>query len=857
MTEEEKAVEREEKAEEQSEEKCEGSAKEVAEEEPTKEDSPKEEAKAALLKPKEPEKPKEQEEDAMNEAKPKIGAGSVDTSPYDSTLNVVSSNGGRLLMTLSQGGFQYLLAGARTTVGLTSGRYMFEVKVIETHTRQESPGQQARVPMPRHLVRLGLSHAGSSLFLGDGEGNVSIDSEGFFQEGKNRKKVSQKFGRDVCITFLINLDAGSPNANTISLFREGIRICEPQAIPENMLGKPLYPTITYKNVTLQMNYGPAPCAPLPFKCYMLAEAAEADVELAPVPAAGNGKCKVVVPVGLPEQGFFDWVDAFIDKNPDFVELSDRKILEWAAKSGMWRQKSGALYSNDKPDMKFGIPQFDDMSASKLLAQVAPTVRRNFVIPELRSNLLQRERSMVLKNFSSPDFKKVATVIMGEPSDEHKAKVQELLVAEKKETIMADRKKKVAEEERKRLLEERKKKVEQAKLLREGKKFEDVKDEEEQSTKEHIEEDVEVELTDEEKALWYRKGATQDVLEVTLAKSYVDFSIPTAAEGFDEVNFAWQAESDCSKILKDWIFAKKLTQRVDDITPGFWFKEHTAEWTKTLGQWRKLANEWKNPTKKNSIIEKKKEAKKKEAEEKGEEAPNDMDIDAEDIDVSAVEDVTDIGSGEPLFANFAHEDWTLLSARVDFHFLLHAFKKDLNDPDRPSFTEKDAAFYFNKYFKKAFNLNSFGTNKFERFVALVKDTVAVNEKSALLEAVLPDDTLTSTFVKLTEEHRRERQRRLDAGDESAELKFPQTGASAPAHAGPASITPRVGFPAGSVGRVGVGGAAGAKGTGGVRPLYAGAAVGGVRPPYAGVVAAGLKRPAVTPPQTTSYIAKQPR
>ena len=33
----------------------------------------------------------------------------------------------------------------------------------------------------------------------------------------------------------------------------------------------------------------------------------------------------------------------------------------------------------------------------------------------------------------------------------------------------------------------------------------------------------------------------------------------------------------------------------------------------------------------------------------------MKVDAESLDPFAVEDVTDIGSGEPLFANFAYED----------------------------------------------------------------------------------------------------------------------------------------------------------------------------------------------------------
>eukprot|EP00438_Fugacium_kawagutii_P015722 Skav235345 [mRNA] locus=scaffold520:1253293:1253487:- [translate_table: standard] len=41
---------------------------------------------------------------------------------------------------------------------------------------------------------------------------------------------------------------------------------------------------------------------------------------------------------------------------------------------------------------------------------------------------------------------------------------------------------------------------------------------------------------------------------------------------------------------------------------------------------------------------------------------------------------------PLFEKFQYEDWTLLSTRYELHLLLHSFKKDLNDPDRPSFGE---------------------------------------------------------------------------------------------------------------------------------------------------------------------------
>lgn len=39
----------------------------------------------------------------------------------------------------------------------------------------------------------------------------------------------------------------SPNAYTISLFKDGKRACEPQPLPDNLHGKALYPTINYRH----------------------------------------------------------------------------------------------------------------------------------------------------------------------------------------------------------------------------------------------------------------------------------------------------------------------------------------------------------------------------------------------------------------------------------------------------------------------------------------------------------------------------------------------------------------------------------------------------------------------------------
>jgi len=738
--------------------------------------------------PAEPEKPKEAEADAAEETRPKLAEGAADVNVSDATLNVLPTAGNKVLMTLTEGGFQYLLAGARATVGLKAGRYMLEVKILETHQRGEPAGNQqggqGKAPQPKHLVRLGLSHGGSSLLLGDGSSEgICFDSEGFFTFEKSRKKVSSRFGRDSTVALVVNLDQASPNANTVSLFRDGVRVSEPQAIPEKLRGKPLFPHVTYKNVTLQVNLGPRPLAPLPFACHAVGSAALDDVEVAPRPT--EDACEVVFPVGLPEQGYFDWVDTFLAQNPGFHELSDRKIMDWAVKSGLWKP-SGPRGSSDKPEFKFGLPALDDHSVRRVLASAAPAMRRNFVVPELKANLLASERKAALAKFEAFGYKKTAMVVMGEPTAEHRERVQELILADKRAKAEAAKKRKAAEEERKRLVEEKKKKAEEARKARLAKKDGDEPKEdeakEEDAKEDAKDEEAVIELTEEEKAMKFRKLATPDVAEAIVSKVYAEFSLPTKEDGFDEISFKWQGEAECSKFLKDWIFAKKMTQRVEDLQPGQEFKDTWQAWTKSIQAWRKLHSDWKNPGAKKALLAKRAEAKKKAAEEKGDEAPKEeekpMEIDVEDLDVFGVEDVTDIGNGEPLFANFAYEDWTLMSVRYELHLLLLSFKKDLNDPDRPSFTEKDVSFYFNRYFKKTFALKTFAVSSFADFVELVKDTLSVDAESGFLKGVLAEDTPVSNFVKLAEDNRRERQRRLDAGDETAELKFPRTAPAPP-------------------------------------------------------------------------------
>eukprot|EP00930_Biecheleria_cincta_P097596 TRINITY_DN892_c0_g2_i1.p1 TRINITY_DN892_c0_g2~~TRINITY_DN892_c0_g2_i1.p1 ORF type:complete len:869 (-),score=256.49 TRINITY_DN892_c0_g2_i1:48-2276(-) len=705
---------------------------------------------------------------------------------------------------------QFLLACSRANVGLKAGRYMFEARIVETQVSSHG-GHGDNWNKPKQVVRLGLSTAGSSLFLGDGPNNVYFESDGFFVHEKTRQKCGPRIQRDQTVALLLNLDAASPNANTVSLFVNGKRASQPQALPESLVGKPLFPTIAFKGVSLEVNFGPLPRVALPFSCRMVGDAAAVDTEAAQM-STSTGKNQVVFPVGLPEQGYFDWVDEFCEKNPGFIELSDRRIIEWAVKSGVGR-KSHASGSNDKPSANMGIPSLDDWSVRKVITSVAPLLGRNYIVPELRANLLPSERQKNLKHFVAKDFERKAVVVMGQPTASYKQRVQELLVAAKKEKARAEKEKKAREEERKRLLELKKAKAEEAKKQRlaaaqrkkEGKEepVEEPKEEDEKKVEDvKMEEpEVEPELTEEEKKLSYRKTPLPDISEQILAKSYANFALPTKEEGFDAISYEWQSEQDVTTLLKSWVLEKKLTQRAEDLTPGADFKEKWASWQKTLQAWKQRQSEFKNPGKRKALLAKKVEAAKKaiveeqktlleagseeaakELEEKAIKDAQPKEIDLEDLDVLSVEDVMDVGSGEPLFSKFAYEDWTLLSLRYEIHLMLHSFKKDLNDPDRASFGEKHFSYYYNKYTKKTWNQNQFGVKTLGQVLAFIKDTVTIAGTSDFLTAEQAEDTSVDMFVKLAEDHRRERERRVDAGDETAKLKFSNAQVSVPAAAG---------------------------------------------------------------------------
>jgi hypothetical protein len=308
------------------------------------------------------------------------------------------------------------------------------------------------------LLKIGFSTAGSSLFLGDDEKSVFFDSDGGITPEKKRFSLPKaRFGKEKILAVVLNLDQKSPNANTINLYVDGEKITDPRPLPESLKGEALFPTVTYRNLSVHMNFGPAPLKDLPFKCRMLQGAANSDVSVAASKEPKDGKYEVVLPVAFPDEGTFDWLDGFLEKNPKYMELSDRKIAAWCKSSGI-PSKGASSASNDRPVHNYGVQGLDDLSVRRVVNSIAPCVPRHYVIMEVKANLVASDRQACLKKFNYACFKKVAHVVMGKPTEEHKQMVQSKILKEKQAKADVAWKAKKEVEARKKAVEKKQKEL---------------------------------------------------------------------------------------------------------------------------------------------------------------------------------------------------------------------------------------------------------------------------------------------------------------------------------------------------------------------------------------------------------------
>merc|ERR1719191_1043819 len=169
---------------------------------------------------------------------------------------------------------------------------------------------------------------------------------------------------------------------------------------------------------------------------MLGDAAADDVKQNKVAPPKSGKYEVIIPIGLPNEGTFDFLDCsfFPKAKLTYTELSDRALVAQMMASGL-----RGLASDPR---SFKVAEFDSGRMLKGLKVLAAGSKKNVVLMSVKNNLMKEERALDLKLFQAPWFEKKALVAMGPPPTDFckavKAKVVEDMKAVLKKKVTVEK-----------------------------------------------------------------------------------------------------------------------------------------------------------------------------------------------------------------------------------------------------------------------------------------------------------------------------------------------------------------------------------------------------------------------------------
>lgn len=300
----------------------------------------------------------------------------VSMNPFDATLNCLVDSEGSIISQVQSDGMNMLLAQVRGDLGIKKGRYYYEVQVLE---------QQAN----RMEFMIGVSAAASG-FLGTDNLSIAFDQHSNVRtNGETTNLKIKAVQKHQVVGILLNMDAKLQNKYTISMFIDGKRACEPQALPEAMHKCALFPTIAFRGCSIATNLRTQLRA-TPFTVAMWANASMADSEKSTLKKEEDPKA--VYPIGLsPEDAVADYKAK--NSKDQYIELSKAYFDTWIKASNVTK----------KSEFAFGITCLDTP------AHLAPWIRsRNrHVIWALGTLMFSEERERTLKLL--PHYTKTAII----------------------------------------------------------------------------------------------------------------------------------------------------------------------------------------------------------------------------------------------------------------------------------------------------------------------------------------------------------------------------------------------------------------------------------------------------------------
>ena len=101
-------------------------------------------------------------------------------------------------------------------------------------------------------------------------------------------------------------------------------------------------------------------------------------------------------------------------------------------------------------------------------------------------------------------------------------------------------------------------------------------------------------------------------------------------------------------------------------------------------------------------------------------------------------------------HFSEEDWKLATLRAEMHCLCHAFRIDLNDPERISFPPNYLTHYYiayNRPLRRTMFVRDFALEDRDHagLIALISDTCEI--KDGLVMPKLPQETDLEDFIRI--------------------------------------------------------------------------------------------------------------
>jgi len=645
---------------------------------------------------------------------------------WDCSFNAFGSKS--LLFTMKSDGFEYLLGGMRGNYGIQSGRYYFEMKMID---------------IPK-LVKVGFSTASDSLYI-EGKKSFGFDSLGdVYVAGEKTKNANPRWSRTDVVGLLLDV-----SEKKLVLFLNGTKTPTGQVttIPEEFfnadgtLVEGLFPTVCAKGTAVECNFSTQVWKKLPFNVRMLGQAkledvvpcSKAKVTVMPVEEAAANMVQVYMPVGFDTR---ELIKSWESENVDGIVLSPEKLQQWGERSGLVKRPT---QSRSGQQEKWGINCLDlPMSVFPMLLKggrkylfslsnyhnLHPTQRQD-IFAKLKHGLNVKLIGLVSVDdlISVSEGKKQVPPHVGEYYEHVKmpSKTEDFTQI----TYITSR--------------------------------EDLADKDQEEL---------AELVEEKFAAWKKDCKLKS--KVTDLKKGTFFSTCMQAyqklHKFQHKNTAtaakmiWQKEQDAKKAVKAAQKAKKeaLAKKAAE-------EKEKAEAEKKEAEEKAEGEEG----------EKKEEAEKEE--EKKEEVEEEEEEEVEEVLPAPMEE-------------FTEEDWMLATLRAELHAVMWAFKEDVNDQERVSFPCIHFPYYYQFYTGKSFaiTLASFACKTLEELTRLVpemcKHTACMDEfalrkeKNPLVSdydlvlPALPKDADISIVISMTEEARQGRTDRLDAGDENAALAF---------------------------------------------------------------------------------------